>query len=139
MAISNNQFANARRKAKERAVHVPRAVAVRFEPTQRLLMIELASRATLCIHDSDLQGLAGADVRDLQNIELLGDGYAIHFPNLDQDFYLPALLEGFLGTKQWMAEIARKGGQVKSDAKKAAAQANGRKGGRPRKTSSPVA
>lgn len=134
MAISDNQFQNAKRRAKERAARVPHAVAVRFEPRQRLLMIELASRATLCIHDADLQGIAGADVRDLQNVELLGDGYAIHFPSLDQDFYLPALLEGFLGTKQWMAELGRKGGQAKSTAKKAAAQANGRKGGRPRKT-----
>lgn len=136
MAISDNQFENARRKGKERAAHVSHAVSVRFDSRQRLLMIELSSRAILCIHDRDLQGLAGARARDLQDVELLGDGQAIHFPRLDQSFYLPALLEGFLGTKQWMAELGRKGGQARSDAKQAAARANGRKGGRPRKSAS---
>jgi hypothetical protein len=35
--------------------------------------------------------------------------------------------------RQYLAAIGSKGGQVKSPAKAAASQANGRKGGRPRK------
>jgi hypothetical protein len=35
--------------------------------------------------------------------------------------------------RQYLAAIGSKGGQVKSPAKKLASQANGRKGGRPRK------
>jgi hypothetical protein len=132
MSITDNQFQNAKRRAREQEAHVPRAIAVQFDPKQRLLVIELSSRAFVCFRDRDLQGLAGVDARDLK-VEVIGDGYGIHFPTIDQDFYLPALLEGFLGTGRWMAERARKGGRSTSSAKKAAAQANGRLGGRPRK------
>ena len=36
--------------------------------------------------------------------------------------------------RQYLAEIGRKGGSVKSDAKAASSRENGKKGGRPRKS-----
>jgi len=59
---------------------------------------------------------------------------ANHRPKLDADLYLPGLLEGFLGSKQWMASrLGQMGGKSRSAAKKAASRANGRLGGRPKK------
>jgi hypothetical protein len=53
---------------------------------------------------------------------------------VDADLYVPAILEGFLGSKKWMASrLGRIGGQSRSRAKKAASRTNGRLGGRPRK------
>jgi hypothetical protein len=53
---------------------------------------------------------------------------------LDADIYLPALLEGFLGSKRWMAgRLGAAGGRSTSTAKASAARKNGRSGGRPRK------
>ena len=43
------------------------------------------------------------------------------------------LLNGILGTKALMSELARRAGSVTSPAKAAAARVNGAKGGRPRK------
>ena len=61
-------------------------------------------------------------------------GLGIYFPELDVDFYLPSLLEGFLGSKQWMAaQMGKAGGKATAAAKAAAARANGKLGGRPRK------
>ncbi|WP_137180582.1 DUF2442 domain-containing protein [Roseomonas sp. AR75] len=40
-------------------------------------------------------------------IEVEALGLGIHFPRLDADFHVPALLEGVLGWKAWM--IARPG------------------------------
>jgi hypothetical protein len=58
----------------------------------------------------------------------------LHFPTLDADLYLPSLLEGFLGSRRWMAaQLGKAGGSVTSSAKTAAARANGKRGGRPRK------
>jgi hypothetical protein len=70
----------------------------------------------------------------LDEIEISPSGFGIHFPKLDADIYLPALLEGVLGSKKWMASrLGQIGGQSRSRAKKAASRANGRLGGRPKK------
>jgi hypothetical protein len=64
----------------------------------------------------------------------------VHFPKLDVDLYIPALLEGFLGSRQWMAaQIGKLGGQASTEAKSAAARENGKRGGRPRKSAGLVA
>jgi hypothetical protein len=54
---------------------------------------------------------------------------------VDADLYVPGLLEGFLGSKAWMASrLGRMGGRSQSKGKQAASRANGKLGGRPRKT-----
>jgi hypothetical protein len=71
----------------------------------------------------------------LDPIEISPSGFGIHFPKLDADLYLPALLEGLLGSRAWMAaRLGARGGKATSPAKISAARANGRLGGRPRKT-----
>jgi len=58
----------------------------------------------------------------------------LHWPKLDADVYVPALLQGVLGSKSWMAkQLGTVGGQARTEAKSAAAWENGRKGGRPKK------
>jgi hypothetical protein len=52
--------------------------------------------------------LEHAKAADLAEIELSPSGFGIHFPKLDADFYVPALLEGFLGSRKWM--VARTNG-----------------------------
>jgi hypothetical protein len=82
----------------------------------------------------DAQGLENAKPSQLDEIEISPSGLGIHFPKLDADFYLPSLLEGFLGSRRWMASrLGRVGGKSRSLAKRAAAKANGRMGGRPKK------
>ena len=79
--------------------------------------------------------MARASDAALADVAILGRGYALHWPRLDADFTVPGLLMGVFGTRAWMAsELARRAGQSRSPAKAAAARANGRKGGRPRRT-----
>ena len=55
------------------------------------------------------------------------------------DLYIPGLLQGFLGSKHWMAELGKRGGTASTDAKATAARQNGKLGGRPRKSKRLVA
>ena len=81
-----------------------------------------------------VQGLAGAKASDLADIEISPTGLGLHWPRLDADLYLPALIEGMFGTRRWMARVMGKaGGRSMSASKQAAARANGKLGGRPRK------
>jgi hypothetical protein len=53
---------------------------------------------------------------------------------LDADLYVPGLLEGFLGSKKWMAaRLGQVGGKSRTRAKRVASRANGKLGGRPKK------
>lgn len=46
---------------------------------------------------------------------------------------LPGLIDGAFGTRKWMSEAGTIGGLSRSDAKRASARENGRKGGRPKR------
>ncbi|MEH2242435.1 DUF2442 domain-containing protein [Nostoc sp.] len=53
------------------------------------------------------QGLAGASIKDLAEVEVTFSGEGLHWKTLDVDLSIPALMNGIFGTKKWMAELAR--------------------------------
>jgi len=122
-----------RRGAAKKASH-PTVVSVRYDRRVSRIVIALDSGLELAFSPKQAQGLEHAHPADLVDAEITPSGLGIHFPKLDADLYLPALLEGFLGSKRWMAaQIGQMGGTASSDAKAAAARQNGRLGGRPKK------
>lgn len=133
MAITDRQMQTARARAQEMKSHVPQATGAAYNPDTGLVCIRLANGVVIGLPTAQTQGLEAASTKNLSVIRVSPSGYGIHFPELDVDLYLPALLEGILGTKAWMAERGRKGGQAATKAKKAAARVNGKLGGRPRK------
>ena len=124
----------ARTRAQGLKTHVPQATGAVYNPDTGLVCIRLSNGIVIGLPAAQTQGLETASTKDLSAIRISPSGYGIHFPKLDADLYLPALMEGIFGTKAWMAERGRKGGQAATKAKKAAARANGKLGGRPRKT-----
>jgi hypothetical protein len=108
----------------------PRAKSARFDAKSDRLVIELTNECTFALPPRLIEGLADARGDQLANVELLGEGYGLHWPELDVDITVPGLLAGVFGTRAYMARLA---GQATSEAKSAAARANGAKGGRPRK------
>ena len=116
------------------ALSEPRAAAARYEAASGRVVVELTNGCTFAFPARALQGLDAARDEDLEQVEVLGSGYGLHWETLDADFTVPGLLMGLFGTRAWMArEQARKAGAARSPAKAAAARENGRKGGRPRR------
>lgn len=113
---------------------LPRAVSAAYDRRLGRVVIELSNRLMVAFAPGDAQGLERATEEQLEPIEISPSGFGLHFPKLDADLYLPALLEGFLGSRQWTASrMGAAGGQSRSRAKRSAAKKNGRLGGRPRK------
>jgi hypothetical protein len=113
---------------------LPHAVAARYDRRIGRIVIQLNTNLDVAFSPRDAQGLENATPAQLSAIEISPSGFGIHFPKLDADLYLPALLEGFLGSRKWMASrLGAQGGKSTSAAKAAAAKRNGRRGGRPRK------
>jgi Protein of unknown function (DUF2442) len=136
MALHDN-FERANQRAKERQAAFPRAVSAHYDRKSGRIVINLSSRLDVSFSPHDAQGLGNAKPSQLEEIEISPSGFGIHFPKLDADLYLPALLEGFLGSKKWMASrLGQLGGLSRSRDKRAASRANGRLGGRPKKAAS---
>jgi hypothetical protein len=115
----------------------PRAIAAHYDRNSRRLVIDLSNGATLMLPVSLLQGFQGARPSDIAAVQVVPNGSALHWDRLDADFSVPGLVAGVFGNRAWMDELrkewGRKGGKTKSEAKAAAARANGARGGRPRK------
>jgi hypothetical protein len=125
------QFKDAAQRAAEADRREPRAHTASYDKRTKRLVVELTSGIIVQIPSRLLQGLAEASPQDLAAVTVSPHGTALHWETLDADFSVAGLLAGTFGTRAWMAEIGRKGGQVTSAAKATAARANGQKGGRP--------
>ena len=108
----------------------PRATSARYDRKSGRVVVELTNGSTFAFPARLAQGLKDATDDDLAKVEILGEGYGLHWEKLDADFTVPGLLAGIFGTKRYMAQLA---GRATSPAKAAAARANGAKGGRPKK------
>lgn len=134
---TSNSFESARRRAREMRAAIPRAVAADYDRASDRIVVHLSSRLDVSFSPRDAQGLENARPSQLDKIEISPSGFGLHFPQLDADIYVPGLLEGLLGSRQWMASrLGEAGGKSRSPAKKTAAKANGRLGGRPKKAAS---
>jgi hypothetical protein len=134
MGLSEAGARRAESRMQERLPDQPRAISVRYEKRLERIVIALSTGLEFAVPVKLAQGLAGARPEDLREIEISPTGLGLHWPRLDADLHLPALLEGVLGSRCWMARrLGKAGGQVRSSGKAAAARANGKRGGRPRK------
>ncbi len=132
-----DQFDLATERVERRRATEPTAVAARYDSSRDRVILELSTGDKVAFPPRRAQGLETAEPADLDVIEISPSGFGLHFPKLDADLWLPALLEGVFGSRNWMAaRLGARGGSVKSKAKAKAARVNGKLGGRPRKAKS---
>ena len=124
-------MAKASERGRRLLMRGPLATAARYEAGR--IHVELNNGCAFAFPVEQAEGLAGAKAADLQEIEVSAAGLGLHWPKLDADLYVPALVKGVLGTQEWMAAIGSAGGKTTTEARAAAARRSGRLGGRPRK------
>jgi hypothetical protein len=132
-AAVDHRHARALAAGKERRKRGEFAVSATYQPRGARLRVELASGVVILVPAEKVQELANASARLIRSVELRGGGYSLHWPALDLDVSVPQLLAGCFGDSTWMSALAGHAGRRTSAAKAAAARANGKKGGRPRK------
>jgi hypothetical protein len=130
----HENFELANQRANDVQASIPRAVSARYDRKSGHIVIHLSSNLILSFSPRDVHELEKAKPSQLEEIEVSPSGFGIHFPKLDADLYVQGLLEGFLGSKKWIASrLGQVGGKSRSRAKRSASKNNGRLGGRPRK------
>ena len=80
----------------------PRAQSARYDAGRNRIIVKLTTGIEVGFAPADAEGLEHATVDDLRQIELGPFGLGLHFPSVDADIYVPALLEGVLGSERWM-------------------------------------
>jgi hypothetical protein len=125
-------------RARKFAASDRRASKAEYETKHDLVTLYLDDGVRVSIPRQHLQGLQGATALQLSKIQLVGGGTGLRWPRLDVDHYVPGLLNHVFGTRHWMSQLGRLGGSSTSEAKAAAARANGHKGGRPKRQPQPA-
>jgi Protein of unknown function (DUF2442) len=116
----------------EALMRSPRAERAHFDAGRNRIIVRLTTGVEIGLNPSDIEGLQGASPAELKKVAVEASGLGIRFPTLDADLYVPALLEGILGSKNWMARRLRPAKPGRSQANTGASRKNG-KGSRSRK------
>ncbi len=112
----------------------PRAESVHYDRLDNRITIWLKNGAVSSFPPTLVQGLADATPEEIADFFVTRGGRSIRWESLDIDFTIPGLVANIFGTREWMAELGRQGGQRTSTAKADASRRNGAKGGRPKKS-----
>jgi hypothetical protein len=145
--ITDAQIRRSRELTAERDLVRPRAARAFYAVGENKIVIVLKNHAELHIPIKNIQGLQQATPQQLGKMQLTTSGNAVHWEELDVQMSIEGLAVGVFGTQQWMRQLkdvdamasaaashfGRLGGKARTPAKKAAARANGKMGGRPRR------
>src|SRR6516165_1855316 len=108
------EFAKAKARGEAR-MRGPRAESAHYDAGRNRIIVRLTTGVELGFAPGSVEGLERASVADLKAIEVQAFGLGIHFPKLDANLYVPAPLEGVLGSKRWLAErLGAAGGRTRS-------------------------
>ena len=88
------------------------ALTARYDRRTARVVVGLDSGLQVAFPVRLAEGLAHAAPADLAEIEISPTGLGLHWPKLDADVYVPALLQGVFGSKRWMAaQLGAAGGK----------------------------
>ena len=128
------EYREATERSQQRLRDEPHVVKAHYDPKLGRVILSFSNHTWFAFRPEDAQGLEGATTAQLKKIEITPSKFGIDFTALDAQFDVGALMQGHFGSRKWMAaRLGAAGGASRSKAKVAAAQANGKLGGRPRR------
>jgi hypothetical protein len=138
--ITDAEYAAALAAGQTEAETEVRAQAVRYVPERDAVEIVTTRNAGFLIPRQWIGALQEVPTEDLARLQVWPDGSAIELDDrgihISVHGLMTAVLPAMLPSRTVAAIFASRGGKVTSNAKRSSAQANGRKGGRPRKAAS---
>jgi hypothetical protein len=134
MAISRERFKAANARGAAAIARGPVARAARYDSRRGLIVITLEGGCEFSFPTALAEGLADAPRSKLAKVKVSPNGLGLHWPLLDADLNVPALIEGAFGSHRWMQQIGKLGGSSRSAAKAKASRENGKRGGRPKES-----
>src|ERR1700679_2310181 len=90
----------------------PITAAARYDSRRGLIVITLEGGCEFAFPVAFAEELADAPRSKLRKIKISPNGLGLHWPLLDADLYVPGLIEGAFGSRRWMQQIRKLGGQA---------------------------
>lgn len=141
MIDEKDEFRAANLRGEKTLKDSTRAAKVEYKSRSKSLNIELTSGVSVSIPVNLIQILAGASPAEIADVKTAVQGLYLQWESLGEDLMVENLLRGVFGTRKWMdglkehlSAAGRKGGKMTTETKRKASAANGKLGGRPRKT-----
>lgn len=101
-SLTDAEFEAAKRRGDTMLEMEPRAAFANYSRETRRVTVELVNGCAYVFPAALVQDLSEAGPDDLAVIEVDGAGFNLHWPTLDVDLYVPALVAGVFGTRDWM-------------------------------------
>ena len=103
MDLTDKEYEIATERGRRMRETIPAATDAKYDEATGRLLVTLSTGAEVAIPPRLIRGLESASKSDLARVELNSGGYGIHFPLIDGDLYVPALLVDFCGAPEEMA------------------------------------
>jgi len=100
--ISEREHELAEQRGREIYENVPHVVDAVYSPTLRRVLVTLSSGLEICLRQDDYSWMRHASANDLSTMEWEGSGLYLTFPELDEGFYIPSLLEHLLNVRRFL-------------------------------------
>jgi hypothetical protein len=84
------------------------AVSAEYDRRQDLLIVRLKTGQRLAIPREDLQDLSDADPDKVSKVDLEMLGMSLHWEELNVDFRVDDLRQGFYGSDRWMSQLEQR-------------------------------
>jgi hypothetical protein len=124
----DRMYDEAKRRSEKEAMIEVRALVARYDKASNRIILDLSNGATFIFPCDRVEGLSDAAPKDLTQVELWGDGTALHWEKLDVDFSVSGIVAGIFGTRAWMRRLANAGARSGSKAKSQPALASRKSG-----------
>jgi hypothetical protein len=82
----------------------PRAESVHYDAGRDMIVVRLVSGAEVEFSPRNAQGWTEATPEELAGVEVDALGLAVRVDVIDADLYVPALVEGRLGSDHWIEQ-----------------------------------
>ena len=96
--LTDAGFEAAEARGREMTKSEPRAAAAHYDRETGRVVVELANGCIYIFPAQLAQELRGADDEALSGVVVDGAGFNLHWPAIDADLYVPALVAGVFGT-----------------------------------------
>jgi len=128
----NRQFREATRRGKDELKFAPRAIGAKAE--HGLVTVKLSAGWSFTFDPRKFKHFRKLTDEEIAEVKPYGLGFALEWPKLDLHLGVGNLIYDLIGPKFIEIESARRRGEITSEKKKAASRANGKLGGRPKKS-----